>query len=228
MQASGPDAAILSAWANYLAGRDTLDALPDDKESVDEQAAFEAPYWAECDKAEMTILETEATTPAGIAVKIKIALAHMLTQRTHDNALRNGDLATLADPELDWDRRVLVSALRSLEGMGGVIVATAPADRAPGVVIRPAAFPPAASARIAGKLLNWHSAHEIAEAITVLIDVLDLMGGDPDAEESDPPEANGDERDMSWPDRIGQHRIGAPIGTEDDEPDDFGEIDDAL
>ena len=98
--------------------RDTLDALPDDKESVDEQFAFEAPYWAECDKAEMTILETEATTPAGIAVKIKIALAHTLSQRTHDNALRTGDLAALVDTDLDWSERVLVSALQSLEGIG--------------------------------------------------------------------------------------------------------------
>jgi hypothetical protein len=114
----GPDDAILSAWASYVAMRDTLDALPDDKPSIDEQVAFEAPYWAVCDVAENAILVTNATTPAGIAIKIKIALAHMLTSRTHDNALRNGDLATLADPELDWDRRVLVSALQSLEAMG--------------------------------------------------------------------------------------------------------------
>lgn len=107
-------------------------------------------------------------------------------------------------------------------------MASAPIDRAPGVVIRPDAFPPAAAARIAAKLLNRHSAHEIAEAITVLIDVLDLIGGDPDAEESDPLEANGDERDMSWPSRIGQHRIGPCMGTEDDEEDDFGELDDGV
>ncbi|OYU37048.1 hypothetical protein [Novosphingobium sp. PASSN1] len=107
-------------------------------------------------------------------------------------------------------------------------MASAPADRAPGVVIRPAAFPPAAAARLAAKLLNRHSAHEIAEAVTVLIDVLDLIGGDPDAEESDPPEANGDERDMSWPNRIGQHRAPPNMGTEDDERDDFGEPDAGL
>ena len=117
-RASGPDAAILSAWANYLAMRDTLDALPDDKGSMDEEVAFEAPYWAECDKAEAIILTERATTPAGIAIKLKIALAHTLSQRTHDNALRTGDLAALVDPELDWSERVLVSALQSLEGMG--------------------------------------------------------------------------------------------------------------
>lgn len=45
--------------------------------------------------------------------------------------------------------------------------------------------PPAAASRLAAKLLNKHSAHDIAEAIEVLIDVLDLLGGDADAEEGD-------------------------------------------
>lgn len=115
--ASGPDAAILSAWVSYLAARDALDALPDDCDR-EEQAAQQAPFWAECSKAEATILEARATTPAGAAIKIKIALAHMLTYRKHDNALRTGDLAALADPELDWGEQVLVSTLQSLEGMG--------------------------------------------------------------------------------------------------------------
>lgn len=50
-------------------------------------------------------------------------------------------------------------------------------------------LPPAAVALISARLLNKHSAHEIAEAIEILIDVLDLLGGDPDVE------ANGDEED---------------------------------
>lgn len=43
-------------------------------------------------------------------------------------------------------------------------------------------IPPAAASRMAAKLLNRHSPHEIAEAIEVLIDMLDLIGGDPDLE----------------------------------------------
>jgi hypothetical protein len=109
-----------------------------------------------------------------------------------------------------------------------VIVATAPAARAPGVVIRPAAFPPAAAARFAAKLFNRHSPGEIAEAITVLIDVLDLMGGDPDDEPDDPPEGNGDERDMSWPQRIAQQCVSSAAGSEDDEDDDPDEMDDGC
>jgi len=107
-------------------------------------------------------------------------------------------------------------------------MATATADSMPGAVIYPDRFPPAAAARLAGKLLNRHSPHEIAEAVTILIDVLDLIGGDPDAQEDNPLEADGDELDMSWPNRIAQHRIGPNMGTEDDEEDDHRELDDGC
>lgn len=43
---------------------------------------------------------------------------------------------------------------------------------------------PVAAGRIAAKLLNRHSPHEIAEAIEILLDVLDALGGDPDAEDA--------------------------------------------
>jgi hypothetical protein len=59
-------------------------------------------------------------------------------------------------------------------------------------------FPHAATALIAKRLLGQHSPTEIAEAITVLIDVLDIIGGDPDAEDDDPDEVQGDERDCAW------------------------------
>jgi hypothetical protein len=43
-------------------------------------------------------------------------------------------------------------------------------------------FPPAAAARICAQLLNRHSPHEIACAIEILIDLRDIIEGDPDAE----------------------------------------------
>lgn len=46
-------------------------------------------------------------------------------------------------------------------------------------------FPDSRAARIAGALFNRHSAAEIAEAIEIMVDVLDLLGGDPDLEETD-------------------------------------------
>lgn len=51
-------------------------------------------------------------------------------------------------------------------------------------IARPPQFPPAAAGRVAARLLNRHSAHEIAEAVEILVDVLDLIGGDPDAEDA--------------------------------------------
>ena len=39
-------------------------------------------------------------------------------------------------------------------------------------------------------------------------------------------ERAGDERDLSWPERIAQDRTAPNMGTEDDEADDFGETDD--
>ena len=87
------------------------------------------------------------------------------------------------------------------------------------------AFPPAAAARIAGSLLNRHSPHEIAEAIEILLDVLDLMGGDPDVElNGDEEEPCGDETDaawMEWHTMRGSAKRGANFAGrhEDDEED---------
>ena len=56
------------------------------------------------------------------------------------------------------------------------------------VVTRPNTFPPAAAGLIAARLLDRHSPHEIAEAIEVLVDVLDCLGGDMEAEAATWPE----------------------------------------
>ena len=67
------------------------------------------------------------------------------------------------------------------------------------------------------------------EAFTaVAIDLIDTLDGPEDTEDDDPAEMAGDERDLSWPNRIAQHRPGPNMGTEDDEADDFGEADDGY
>ena len=63
-------------------------------------------------------------------------------------------------------------------------MATTPISGEAAPVTRPTTFPPAAAGHIAAKLLNRHSPHEIAEAIEVLVDVLDCLGGDPEAEDA--------------------------------------------
>jgi hypothetical protein len=81
--------------------------------------------------------------------------------------------------------------------------------------------------RMAASLLNRHSEHEIAEAIEVLVDVLDLVRGDPDLEpggDDEPLEANGDTRDaawIEWQNMRGSQKRGPNIASEneDDEED---------
>lgn len=48
------------------------------------------------------------------------------------------------------------------------------------------------------RLLQRHSPQEIADAIEIMIDFLDVLGGDPDSEDSDPPEAD-DEDEAAYP-----------------------------
>jgi len=93
--------------------------------------------------------------------------------------------------------------------------------------------PPLAAGQLAAKLLNRHSPHEIAEAITVLIDVLDLLGGDPEAEDNGDHEgSDGDDNDQAWLEweslsaagkragnNTGRNEHGIPL-QEDDEDDD--------
>lgn len=97
-------------------------------------------------------------------------------------------------------------------------------------------LPNARAARLAGSLLNRHSPQEIADAIEILIDVLDMLGGDPDVEDTEPDlEPDGDQADIAWPEwdqrsatdkRAGREMPPATAAcqwhasTEDDEEDD--------
>lgn len=94
-------------------------------------------------------------------------------------------------------------------------------------------FPQTRPQTLAMALLQRHSAKEIADAIEVLIDVLDALGGDPDLEDNGDTEPNGDERDISAPEWHTRHFRHQKAGyemahtgngifgaTEDDEDDD--------
>ncbi|MDR3448722.1 MAG: hypothetical protein P4M15_03055 [Alphaproteobacteria bacterium] len=113
------DAPFHAAWAQYLTAREAIRAQPDLGDNV-AQTALEAPFWAICDQAEADIKAAQAKTPAGVAIKIKAALAHLLTDREHDDALRRGDLDALDRMGVDWAEQFLVSALRSLNAMEGM------------------------------------------------------------------------------------------------------------
>lgn len=99
-------------------------------------------------------------------------------------------------------------------------------------------YPPLAAGRLAAKLLSRHSPHEIAEAIEILVDVLDLLGGDSEAEDNGDHEgSDGDDSDHAWLEwaslnaagrrannNTGHNDHGIPL-HEDDEDDDPREND---
>ena len=99
-------------------------------------------------------------------------------------------------------------------------------------VTLPNHFPPAAAALIAARLLNKHSPGEIAEAVEILVDVLDLIGGDPDLDDDDDREPDDDAQgDTSWTEwqSRGRHKDNPGVictdgrqcqeDMEDDDPD---------
>jgi hypothetical protein len=105
------------------------------------------------------------------------------------------------------------------------------------------AFVPAPPAAVTRKLATFDR-HQLEGFIAVALDLLDLADGDLDLEEDDPPEAAGDEMDLSWPEwqSRGKRKVtargyemdgvggigGIPstMPTEDDEDDDPAEEDD--
>lgn len=105
------------------------------------------------------------------------------------------------------------------------------------------------AARLAGLLLNKHSRQEIADAVEIMVDVLDLMDGDPEAEEVDledsfvltpnaagydtgagcpVSDSTGDQAWIEWQTMRGSQKRGHNLlaGQEDDEDDDPAEEDD--
>lgn len=76
---------------------------------------------------------------------------------------------------------------------------------------------PARAARMASLLLNRHSQQEIADAVEILVDVLDMLSGDPDLEDDDPSgqsDEDGVNTAQGWPTPDG-YGAGCPISDPD-------------
>jgi hypothetical protein len=122
-----PDAAILNAWERRTAAYARYNALPSDVRAdptfsfADGMTDAERREWAIIDEAEADIVEAVATTPAGVAAQLWTALSHIVTERRHVEAVQRGDLVAMIafNHELDWNEKLIVSALRSLYAMEG-------------------------------------------------------------------------------------------------------------
>jgi hypothetical protein len=113
--ANGPDAAIIEAWRHREAAYAHFWTLPDNGHDHGEQAT-----WRIIDRAEEIIRLTEARSPEGMAIKLWVALSHSVGETEEDKAAVRGDLDWFVanDRGLNWNVRLLVSALRSLQMMG--------------------------------------------------------------------------------------------------------------
>ena len=120
----GPDLAIQAAWERRQAAYRRYNALPHDdlNESFDPEThmtASERECWAIIDAAEAVIEETPASTPRAVAIKLWSALYHCVTGREDDEAITSGDIERVGAiaEDLDWNAKLIVSAIRSLEAM---------------------------------------------------------------------------------------------------------------
>jgi hypothetical protein len=114
-----PDALLEQAWTRWQDARQAYNGLPDPGRSdVDGDAieAEEARLWTVMDETEEAIRAAVATTKRGAAIQLWVALAHSIDTQGQDEAISRGDLTPIlaTEGDLDWNARLVVSALRSL------------------------------------------------------------------------------------------------------------------
>jgi hypothetical protein len=110
LTAPNPDAAIIADFARWqLAHAERLE-LPD--------GADEKDVWAVIDEADTRIQRTPAKTSQGIACKLWLAFVHIATDAQQEAAAIRGNLDWLEAQggAVDWNLRLIVSALRDLAG----------------------------------------------------------------------------------------------------------------
>lgn len=126
-RASCPDAAILAAFKRFQEGSTLLATLDpaERREPGEDMTPGEKRAWDIIDAAEVAIQSNVATTPAGIAAQLWIAMNHSnsVSGDAETEALVvKADLRAFDDPEIEkaqnWDIKLMLVALRGLERMG--------------------------------------------------------------------------------------------------------------
>ena len=116
------DIEIEAAWQRRVQAYDEFQSLPDDAEPVvDGYRPGERELWDVIDAAEEVIRSRVAKTPRGAMIQLWCVMYHSVTGRDEDAAVTRGDFAALdhADSTLDWNARLTLAALRSLQAMEG-------------------------------------------------------------------------------------------------------------
>ncbi|WP_324740115.1 hypothetical protein U8326_10080 [Tsuneonella sp. CC-YZS046] len=117
------DSAILVAFDEWRKALLAYRALPDAEEDrVEDEHGYteeEKTLWDKIHGAEKLIVESPAKTPAGVSAKLLIALVHIDGYRETETTVISDDInAVLAlDESLDGNGRIILAAIRSLQGM---------------------------------------------------------------------------------------------------------------
>lgn len=122
----GNDAEILAAWERWREAHAVYDALPFADEIGLEpgtRTPDEAEQWGIIDEAQAVLATTKAATPEGAAIQLWVAL----WPSNHDGevvrAIFRRDLAWFEanESDFDWDVRLILAALRSLQAQGAAL-----------------------------------------------------------------------------------------------------------
>jgi hypothetical protein len=114
------DAVIEAAFARRQAAYATYNALPPDSGPVvNGYGPGERDLWDIIDEAEEVIRSHVATTPRGAMLQLWCAMYHSVSGREDDETITRGDFGAIArlDGALDWNVRLMLAALRSLQTM---------------------------------------------------------------------------------------------------------------
>jgi len=161
-----PDAELVAAWERRKAAFACYNALPfADEPGGDEEA--EKGLWAIIDAAEEVIYQTPAKTPDGVSFKLLASLGHTFTDKKHSDAANVGDLlALVVEDGLDWNEKLILSALRSLKTMGHCTEAAQPQPE-----------PPYEELKRLGMALEERSRHA-GHMLTAIDDALEVIACD--------------------------------------------------
>ena len=104
--------AISEAWQLLTSAHRVLRSLP--------ASADDRQLWQIIDPAEVTIQSGIAANIDDVAIQLKVSLLHTLPNREDEAVVLWGDVKSLNEcsADIDWNARLVLSALRSLEAMG--------------------------------------------------------------------------------------------------------------
>jgi hypothetical protein len=113
---SNRDACLLKAFALWQSLHAEREALPAQGSADDETA-----LWNVIDHVETEVHDLPATTPAGVACKLWIAIPHNTTDHDEEGAAFRADLDWFVarGDATDWNLRCIVNALAALKTMEG-------------------------------------------------------------------------------------------------------------